>query len=234
MESNPLLNRFLQAFPSQFLLRLAERQKALYQQSLALSFNESWSRTEGFSVLPANRRALWESEARKTAVECGLKTFDLAHAGDNCSFVIVKADSLLLTVHYVDGPNQLVREAESRKQHAGVNRWLGYYADERLLTAPIPKLDSKPIYLYLLHGARFPSTVNENLLIDETTCFLRVAIPANDTSKYLFNWSVQELLQSYSLAGENRNMSALVEDKAQPRKKSVVSGSTKTAAGKVG
>ena len=219
MDNNPLLGRFLSAFPEQFLRRLVQRQKPLYAQSIAISFSESWSRIESFSVLPGIRRALWENEIRQAAIECGLKSLDTPHAGENCSCVTVNSEGLALTVHYVDGPNQFVREAESRKQNAGVNDWLNYYTDERLLTSPIPKIGGRPIYLNLLHGAAFPTLTNENLLIDDTSYFLKLAIPASGAGRYLYNWSAQELLQVYKTAPPAVSVKAELEDQARPRRK---------------
>ncbi len=220
MDNNPLLGRFLSAFPEQFLRRLVQRQKPLYAQSIAISFSESWSRVEGFSVLPGIRRALWENEARRAAIECGLRCADMPHAGDNCSCVTVNADGLILTVHYVDGPNQIVREAESRKQNAGVNQWLSYYTDERLLTSPIPKIGDRPIYLNLLHGAAFPTLISESLIVDDTSYFLRLAIPASDAGRYLYNWTAQELLQAYKTTPQAVSARTVLEDHARPRRKS--------------
>jgi hypothetical protein len=232
MDNSPLLGRFLQAFPKQFLVRLIARQKPLYAQSIALAFNEGWSRAEAFSVLPSIRRALWENETRASAIECGLLCSDEPHAGENCSCVTVRSDGLILTVHYVEGPNQFVREAESRKQNAGVNKWLHYFTDERLLTSPVPKINSRPIYLNLLHGAAFPTSSNSNLDIDETSYFLRVAIPACDSTMYLYNWSAQELLQSYAAAPQAAQPAVALEDRAQPRKKAEAPIEKKNTRGK--
>jgi hypothetical protein len=219
VDNSPLLGRFLSAFPQHFLERLVQRQKPLYAQSIAIAFSESWSRVEGFSVLPGIRRALWENETRRAAIECGLKCADVPHVGDNCSCVTVNADGLILTVHYVDGPNQFVREAESRKQNAGVNRWLNYYTDERLLISPIPKIGDRPIYLNLLHGANFPTLSSEKLLIDDTTYFLRLAIPASDAGCYLCAWNAHELLQAYKTSPQAVSVKAELEDHARPRRK---------------
>jgi hypothetical protein len=221
MDSQSLGGRIVRTFPKRFFERLPQRQKPLYDQSLALAFNETWTRPEAFSVLPSIRRALWESEVRKTAIECRLKPFDVNHEGDNSSCVTIKAESLVLTCHFVEGARQFVREAESRKQNAGVNRWLDYYTDSRLLTAPIPKIDKQPIYLNLLHGAYFPEIKSENLAIDESSCFLRIAIPANDSPRYLYNWSVQEFLQSYTTTLRAVTPDVSIEDKAQPKKKNL-------------
>src|SRR6266404_6070710 len=148
-----------------------ERQQPIYQQSIALAFNESWTRAEAMNTMPHIRRALWESEFRKTAIACGLKAYDTAHAGDNCTYVMVKAAGLVVTAHHVDGPKQFVRDAESRKQNAGINDWLPEHIDERLLLHPLPKLGRKPIYLNLLHGGSFTASTVGALAVDAASCF---------------------------------------------------------------
>jgi hypothetical protein len=218
--SRILLERILNVFPPSFVSRLVERQFSLYQQSIDQVMSEQpWSDVEAFTLLPYIRRALWESELRKTAIECGLKTFDLSHVGQNSSCVNVKAGGLVLTEHYVSGPSEFVRDAESRKQNSGVNRWLNHYTDQRLLTTPLPKLDEKPIYLNLLHGAVFPTSKKADVKVDAFTCFIRFAIPAADSRQYLAgcNWSAQELLQHYASAPRTATEPAVtVADRAKP------------------
>lgn len=217
--ANILLDRFVRAFPKQFLTHLMERQQPIYQQSIALAFNESWTRAEAMNTMPYIRRALWESEFRKTALACGLKAYDTAHAGDNCTCVMVKADGLIVTAHHVDGPGEFVRDAESRKQNAGINDWLPEHIDERLLLQPLPKLGRKPIYLNLLHGGPFVTSAVGVVTVDATSCFLRIAIPDDDSKKYLYNWSAQEVLLAYATAPAAAAVPQAVEDKAQPHKK---------------
>ncbi|SRR6266481_3801916 len=219
--SDNLRDRLLGAFPQEFLNRLIERQHSLYLQSMDIAFNQqSWSETEAFNVLPYIRRALWESEVRQSAIECGLKCFDLDHEAENSSCVIVKAKGLILTTHYTEGPRQFVREAKSRKQNSAVNEFLLYaHNDENLLLAPLPKLGRHSIYFNLLHGAHFPTINSKDRMIDPTSCFLRVAIPDKDSTQYLYNWSAQELLQSYTTATHVAASLRKIEDKAQPVRK---------------
>ncbi len=226
-----LLERLVRAVPKQFTTRLLERQQSIYQQSIATAFNESWTATEARNVLPYIRRGLWESDFRKAAIECGLRTFDIPHAGENCSCVMVKADGLILTEHYVDGPGQFVRDAESRKQNTAVNKWLDEYADERLLLHPLPKLGRKSIYLNLLHGGHFVNSDSDALTVDAATCFLHIAIPEDGSKKYLCNWSAQEILLAYATAADAAVAPQAVEDKAQPRKKVQLLKVKKNAAG---
>ena len=221
--SKVLFDRILDAFPRTFVSRLVERQLSLYQQAIDQVMQDPpWSEVEALVLLPYVRRALWETELRKTAIDCQLKAVDLPHVGQNSTCVNVKAKRLILTEHFVSGPSEFVREAESRKQNSGVNRWLTHHIDPRLLTAPPPKLDEQTIYLNLLHGGAFPTSKRSDLKIDPSTCFLRFAIPAADSRQYLAdcNWSAQELLQHY--AGEIEP-AVTVADRAQPviKKKSV-------------
>jgi hypothetical protein len=228
-----LLERFVRAVPKQFITHLLERQQTIYQQSIAFAFNENWTASEAMSVLPYIRRGLVESEFRKTAVECGLKPFDMPHVGENCSFVMVKANGLILTEHYVDGPGQWVRDAESRKQNTAVNKWLDEFSDDRLLLHPLPKLGRKPIYLNVLHGGHFANSETDSLTIDVATCFLHIAIPEEGSKKYLCNWSAQEILLAYATAADTAVAPQAIEDKAQPRKKvQVLKVVKKNAAGK--
>ena len=217
--ANILLDRFVRAVPKQFVARLLERQQSIYLQSIELAFNESWSRVEATNVLPHIRRGLMESEFRKAGLECALKVFDMPHAGDNCSCVMVKADGLILTEHYVDGPGQFVRDAKSRKQNIAVNSWLDEYADENLLIHPLPKLGRKPIYLNVLHGSPHSNRDSDIPIVDASNCFFRIAIPEEGTSKYLYNWSAQEILLAYATAGDAAVAPLTVEDNARPRRK---------------
>jgi hypothetical protein len=214
-----LLDRFVRAVPKQFIMRLVERQQTLYQQSIAIAFNESWTSVEALNVLPYIRRGLMESDFRKSAIECGLKPFDMPHAGENCSCVMVKANGLILTAHFVDGPGQWVRDAKSREQNTAVNKFLNEYADERLLIHPLPKLGRKAIYLNLLHGGYFANSDSGILTVDPSSCFLHIAIPEDGSKKYLCNWSAQEILLAYATAADAAVAPQAVEDKAQPRKK---------------
>lgn len=220
MPTNPLIEKIVRAIPKGFFTHLIERQLSLYQQSISMAFVEGWEPAEAFSAVPTIRRCFWESALRKSAISNGLKCFDMDHAAENSSCVLVKADKLILTEHYVEGPNQTVRPAKSRKQNSAVNAWMDEYTDDRLLLTPLPKLGNNPIYLNLLHGANFSHLTPENLAIDPTSCFLRIAIPAaaneeeKESDKYLHNWSVDEILQAYVIHAETA-----VEDKAHPRRK---------------
>ncbi len=214
-----LIGRFVKAFPRQFLVRLSERQLGIYNQSIAVACGESWTAAEAVSVLPTLRRAFWESEIRKTAIECGLRPFDMYHAGENCTCVMVKADVMILTAHFVDGPGQLVREAESRKQNAAINAWMDEHTDERLLLQPLPKLGTKPIYLNLLHGAYFTKTASGELVVEPTSCFLHVAIPEAGAKRYCYNWSAQKILLAYDSVTETAAAPTAIEDNAKPRAK---------------
>lgn len=220
-----MLERFLEAVPEKFLKTLLERQGQMYRQSMdiALADVQPWSRAEALNVLPHIRRAVWEQGFRSTSIECGLKAFDLAHNGKNATCVHVKAKRLILTTHFVSTPGEFVREAESRKQNAGVNRWLSHYVDQRLLTYPVPKLDDKPIYINLLHGAVFPTTnKSESDNFDVSTCFIQIAIPAADSKQYLPGcvWNAQELLQHYAATEQTAaEPEVKIADRAIPRTK---------------
>lgn len=228
-----LLERLVGAVPKEFITRLLERQQTIYQQAIAKSVDESWTTIEAMNVLPYIRRGFCESEFRKTGIECGLKTFDMPHVGENCSCVMIKANALILTEHYVDGPGQFVRDAESRKQNAAVNKWLDEFVDERLLIHPLPKIGRKPIYLNVLHGGRFANSDTDSLTIDPSSCFLRFAIPEEGSKKYLYNWSAQEVLLAYATAADTAVAPQAIEDKAQPRKKAQVLKVKKNAAGNI-
>jgi len=215
-----LLDRFVRAFPRQFLTRILERQQALYEQSIAWSVkDQSWESAEADYVAPHIRRALFESEFRMAAKDCGLKTFDSYHAGANCQYVMVKAAGLIITEHYVDGPRQFVQPAKSREQNSGVNDWLDEYTDERLLIHPLPKIGRAAIYFNLLHGAAFSTSASGDTSIIVDSCFLRIAIPDDKFKKYLYNWSIQEVLMAYAEIPDSATAPQAIEDKAQPRPK---------------
>ena len=217
--SKLLLQRFLDAVPREFVQWLLERQLPIYQQSIALAFSEQpWTNAEAITVLPIVRRALWEADFRKAAIEHGLKPDNSDHVAKNSSCVLVKADHIILTGHYVDGPNDFVREAESRKQNAGVNKWLNHHIDSRLLTTPVPALDQRSIYINVLHGALFPSRGEDVMTVDASTSFLRFAIPAADSNQYLAgcNWSAQELLAQYAPATAVEPTAKSIPDEAKP------------------
>ena len=217
--SQVLLDRILDAFPKDFLARLLERQMALYQMALDSARTEQpWTDAEAFDLLPHWRRAIFESEVRKTAITCQLRARNVLHNAENCNCVTVEAKKLILTAHFVSGPNEVVRAAESRKQNAGVNRWLTHHVDERLLIAPIPKLDERPIYVNLLHGALFPTSKKQDRPIDPLTSFLHIAIPAADSKEYLAgcNWSAQELLRNYASDDKAAEPMVTIADRAQP------------------
>jgi hypothetical protein len=217
--SRVLLQRFLDAVPQEFVKWLLERQLPIYQQSIALAFNEQpWTNAEAITLLPYVRRALWEADLRKAAIQFGLKPHNSDHVAKNSSCVLVKAGGIILTGHYVDGPEDFVREAESRKQNAGVNKWLNHFIDNRLLTAPVPKLDERPIYINVLHGAWFPARREEAMTVDPATSFLRFAIPAADSNKYLAgcNWSAQELLAQYAPTAAVEPTAKSIPDEARP------------------
>jgi hypothetical protein len=217
--SNLLLQRFLDVVPKEFVQWLLERQLPIYQQSITLAFNEQpWTNAEAVTLLPYVRRALWEANFRKAAIESGLKTHNSDHIAKNSSCVLVKARGIILTGHYVDGPNEFVREAESRKQNAGVNKWLNHYIDSRLLTTPVPTLDERPIYINVLHGAWFPARREDAMAVDPSSSFLRFAIPAADSNQYLAdcNWSAQELLAQYAPATAEEPTAKSIPDEAKP------------------
>lgn len=217
--SEVLRQRFLSEVPREFVQWLLLRQAAIYQQSIELAFNEQpWTNAEGITVLPILRRALWEADFRRGAIAAGLQPRDSDHMAMNSSCVLVKAGSIILTGHCVDGPSEFVREAESRKQNAGINQWLRYHIDSRLLTSPAPSLNEHPIYINILHGALFPARRQDAMTIDPSTCFLRFAIPAADSNKYLAscNWSAQELLSQYAPVKSTEPTAKSIPDKARP------------------
>jgi hypothetical protein len=215
---NPLIDRITRAVPKTFWTDLKERQIPIYKQSLAISSAEDWSRVEALAVLPGNRRALFEHAMRQSAITAKLKPFDIPHLGDNSSCVTIKAAGLIIAGHFVDGPRQIPREAESRKQNAAVNRFITHHTDERLLLEPLPKFGNKPVYLNILHGGHFPSLKSDKLEIDPTTAFMRVGIPAQDCVKYLFNWSVEELLLEYA-GKQDIGQQPEIADRAHPQRK---------------
>jgi hypothetical protein len=166
-----------------------------------------------------------ESEARAAARECGLKAHNMPHNGGNCGYVLVKAKHLILTFHYVDGPGEFVRSAESRKQHAGINAWCDEYIDLNLFTEKPPILgDGKPIYINILHGAAFPTAKQADTVpiaklkvIDPSTCFIRVAIPDSLSSQYVRNWSALDfVVASFGKEDLQPTASVRIEDKAKP------------------
>jgi hypothetical protein len=217
--SEVLLQRFLKEVPQGLVQWLLLRQTAIYQQSIELAFNEQpWTHAEAITLLPYLRRALWEADFRKAAIDQSLTARDSDHNAKNSSCVLVKAGSIILTGHCVEGPNKFVHEAESRKQNAGVNKWLNHYIDPRLLTSPVPKLDARPIYINVLHGALFPARRKDAMTVDPSTCFLRFAIPAADSNKYLAgcNWSAQELLTQYTPAVAVEPTAKNIPDEARP------------------
>jgi hypothetical protein len=216
---NVLLQKFLSEVPQAFVKWLLERQLAIYQQSIEWAFNaQPWSNAEAVTLLPYIRRALWEADFRNAANHCGLKTHNSDHMARNSSCVLVKAGSIILTGHFVDGPNDLVREAESRKQNAGVNKWLSHYVDSRLLMAKVPPLEERPIYINVLHGAWFPARQQDAMTVDPTTCFLHFAIPEADSNQYLagYNWSAQELLSQYVPTAAVEPTAKVIPDEARP------------------
>jgi hypothetical protein len=217
--SKLLLQRFLDAVPGEFVQWLLKRQLPIYQQGIELAFNEQpWANAEAITLLPYIRRALWEADFRKAAIENGLKAHNSDHKANNSSCVLVKAGGIILTGHCVVGPEEFVREAESRKQNAGVNKYLNHYIDNRLLTAPVPKLDERPIYINVLHGAWFPARREDAMTVDPASCFLRFAIPEADSNKYLAgcNWSAQELLAQYAPATAVEPTAKSIPDEAKP------------------
>jgi len=217
--SKVLLQRFLDSVPAEFVKHLLERQLSIYQQAMHLAFDEQpWSEIEAITLMPYIRRALFESEFRKAAIQSGLKTHNSDHVAKNSTCVLVKAGGIILTGHCVEGPEEFVREAESRKQNAGVNKWLNHYVDSRWLTAPIPKLDERPIYINVLHGAWFSSRRTGAGTVDPASCFIRFAIPAADSNKYLAgcNWSAQELLAMYAPATAAEPTAKSIPDEAKP------------------
>jgi hypothetical protein len=217
--SKLLLQRFLDAVPREFVKWLLERQLSIYKQSIAIAFNEQpWTNAEAITLLPYVRRALWEADFRKAATESRLKIHNSDHTAKNSSCVLVKAGGIILTGHYVDGPSVFVREAESRKQNAGVNQWLNHYVDNRLLTTPVPTLNERPIYINVLHGAWFPARREDAMTVDPSSSFLRFAIPAADSNQYLAdcNWSAQELLAQYAPATTVEPTAKSIPDEAKP------------------
>lgn len=212
--------------PTSFWKRLQRRQPALYAHALDYAFSGStWDRPEAYQVFQSARRANWESEVRTAARECGLKAHNMPHNGGNCGYVLVKAKHLILTFHYVDGPGEFVRSAESRKQHAGVNAWCDEYSDENLFLEKPPILgDGKPIYINVLHGAAFPTAKQADTVplqklkaIDPSTCFMRVAIPDSLSSQYVRNWTTLDfVVASFGKEDVQPATAVRVEDKAKP------------------
>ena len=131
----------------------------------------------------------------------------------------MKASGLIVTEHFVDGPRQFVRSAESRKQNAGVNAWMDEHTDERLFVEAPPKIDKKPIYVNLLHGAKFVKTADGSATFLPESSFLRIAIPDKDSQQYLYNWSAQELLMAYTAVENAAAAPQVIEDQAKPRTK---------------
>lgn len=218
--ADPFREKFVRAFPPQFLQMLVLRQRSLYEQAIAMAFDSAWAWPEAASVLPCMLRALWEAEVRAIAVGVGLRAVDRKHTAENCGYVMIDAGGLTLTVHRVASPHEFVRDAESRKENAAVNRFACcYYTDERLLTAPLPQPGSTPVYLNLLHGGHMARSVEGKMSVSPESLFLRVAIPDPLTRTYVRNWSAQELLSSYAVTPLGAPAAQLMEDRAVPRKR---------------
>lgn len=226
-----LQQSFLERFPKNFLEEFSRRQFPIYKHAIAISHPDEWDTPEVASVLPIIRRAMMEKAFRSAAVAAGLKPHNTPHAGDNCSCVMVKSGAMIITEHFVEGPGQFVRAAKSRDQNRGVNQWVMEHIDPRLLRESPPTLGNHPTYFYLLHGAHFQTSSSGITEVDESSCFLRIAIPDSEADEYLFNWSVQELLQAYSAMKIESTGPHIIEDKAVPRTKVKIKAA-KNAVGK--
>lgn len=224
--SDQLFDLVNDSVPAAFWKHLQRRQPALYAHALDYAFSGSaWDRPEAYQVFLEARRANCESEVRIASRESGLRAFNMPHNGGNCGYVMVKAKRLILTFHYVDGPGEFVRAAESRKQHAGINGWVDEYLMEELFCEKPPTLgDGKPIYVNVLHGAAFPSAKQAETMsleklkaVDPSTCFMRVAIPDALSSRYTRNWSALEFVVA-SIGKEDAQPSSAVRiaDNAKP------------------
>ena len=192
---DPLLNLFVTSVPESFLQRISDRQPALYREAWEQANDPSWEEQERRYIEPHLRRILMEAELRQAAEDQGFRSFNLPHAASNCDYVLVKAGRIILTAHQVSRSGESVRPCVSRKQNAGVNRWLDELPLEGVLREPLPSLETgASILAYLIHG-RFRVQRKEE---EPLNLFMRIAIPeSGDLTRYIRNWSIDELMGAY-------------------------------------
>ena len=193
---DPLLNLFVTSVPESFLQRISDRQPALYQEAWEKANDPSWEEEERRYIEPHLRRILMEAELRQAAEDQGCRSFNLPHAASNCDYVLVKAGRIILTAHQVSRSGESVRPCVSRKQNAGVNRWLDELPLEGVLREPLPSLETgDSILAYLIHGR---SGVLQRKEEEPLDLFMRIAIPeSDDLTRYIRNWSIDELMGAY-------------------------------------
>jgi hypothetical protein len=197
--------------PEAFFRQLAARQDAIYQEARGMAYAGNWTKPEADTVAPIVRRALFEDEVRRAAKSSGLQPFDMAHAGGNYGYVLVRAGKLIVTAHHVLGPNHFVRPCKSREQNASVNRWL----DTLILdgTIELPTLDdASTVNAYLLHGIELEERAQR---IFETP-FLQVAIPDAELNRYQRNYPIGELIGAYSASPVSSAPITMIPDRATP------------------
>jgi hypothetical protein len=215
MNNDALRQLITEQSPEGFWRELSTRQEALYREAYSYSNHGTlWDKHEALVVFPIVRRAVFESATRSAAQNNGMKAYNLFHTGDTYPYVLVKAKKLLITCHHVAAPDYFVRQAESRKQNAAVNKWLDYYMRNELMLHPLPDLrQSGKINLYILHGQQ-PADADRTTF----TSFLQVAIPDADLTTYRKNFPVSELLQIYAQKAKDDAISGLrIADRAMPR-----------------
>lgn len=192
MNDNPVFTHIRTLVPVGFVTELARRQPQVYEEARASAYADPrWTKAEGRSLIGHFERAIFENVTRVAARNHGLSYDDVDHVGDNCSCVHVYAGNLALTTHRVSEPGQFVRQCESRKQNAVVNRFLNGYVLEGSLCAPLPDLEKAPqIRLYILNGTK----LNAN---NEREHFVQLAAPDAELSRYQWACSFAELQQAY-------------------------------------
>jgi hypothetical protein len=204
--TNSLLEHFRKQVPVVFVTEIARLQPQIYQEAAASAYRDPrWTEAEGRSLIGDFERAIFENVTRKAARTSGLDAQDVDHVGGNCSCVHVYAGNIALTTHRVPEPGYFVRQCESRKQNAAVNKFLDGYVLKGSLSAPLPVLGrADQIRLYILHGTRLMAS-------GDRESFVQLAAPDSELGKYQWLCSFGELQQAY-LADSRENNAGGGED----------------------
>lgn len=152
--ANPdLFNALTNSLPVGFLRKLNSGVPGIYSEAYEMAYRSPViSEPEAEYLMPHNRRAIFETFFRKSALESGLQAISQLNVRSTAKYSVVKAGLFYITASYVNEPGKFVRPAHFRNQHASLNYLL---AQQRITAFDTPEMlqgRADGIYCILLHG----------------------------------------------------------------------------------
>jgi hypothetical protein len=151
---NPdLFNALVAALPFGFLNKLKEAQPNIYQEAFHATHSDPLLESpEAEYLTPHLRRAIFETNFRKSAIDSGLTAAAQYNNRKTAQYTVVRAGNFIVTASYVNERSSRVRNALFRSDLSALNTLLSQMTLQPFDTPEMVGYREGSIYCILLHG----------------------------------------------------------------------------------